>query len=522
MSFQDNYKAFLDRLPAVSRPIQKTSFNNKIMWTGLIIIVYFILLQITAWGVDEGQIQGLGIFELLLGSRIGSIMTLGIGPIVTSSIILQLLVGSKIIPWNLQEESGKILFQGTQKMMGIIFSFLEAFIFVAFGAVPAASPGLLWMIILQLAIGGILVIFMDEVISKWGIGSGISLFIVAGVSLQILSSAVNPFATNCPGGAKLCPPTPNNPPVGRIPQALFLLGFGQPLQAFISMLPVIATVLVFFLVVYANQIKVEIPLAFGSIRGFGRRWPLKFFYTSNIPVILIAALLANLQLIGRLLQQRGITFLGTFDSSGFATSGLFYYLTPPNLGTGSGIGMSIFFIILGIFTFFGALSAYLAKKRPVRVIPVFIALGIALWFALVFTNPGLSGITLITGEEILRVITYSLVLMGGAVLFSVFWVSTAGMDARTVAGQIESVGMQIPGYRRDPRIIEQVLNRYIPALTVLGAMGVGALAAYADFTGALGSGTGILLSTMIIYQLYEELSTRHIDDMPPSIRRFFE
>ncbi len=521
MALQDTYKNLLDRLPAVSRPLQQISFNNKLKWTGIILIIYFVLLQITAFGVNEGLIQGIGIFELLLGSKIGSIMSLGIGPIVTASIILQLLVGSKIINWDLKEEKGKILFQGTQKLLGIIFSFLEAAIFVSFGAVPAASPNFVGLVVLQLAFGGILVVYLDEVISKWGIGSGISLFIVAGVSLQIMTSAINPFATNCPGGEKVCAVTPDNPPVGRIPQAFFFLGFAQPLQAFISIIPVIATILVFFLVVYANQIKVEIPLAFGSIRGFGRRWPLKLFYTSNIPVILIAALLANLQLMGRLLQDRA-PWIGQFDPNGFATGGLLYYLTPPGGGGTSGLGISIFFIIIGIFTFIGAIAAYFAKKPPLKIMPLFVVLGIIFWVGAVALNPGLTGISLITGQEVLRVIIYTLVLIGGSVLFSIFWVATAGMDSKTVAGQIESIGMQIPGYRRDPRIIEQVLNKYIPALTVLGAIGVGFLAAYADFTGALGTGTGILLSTMIIYQLYEEISSRYTDEMHPSLRRFFE
>ena len=93
------------------------------------------------------------------------------------------------------------------------------------------------------------------------------------------------------------------------------------------------------------------------------------------------------------------------------------------------------------------------------------------------------------------------------------------MDAKAVSGQIQDIGMQIPGYRRDPRIIENVLNRYIPALAVLGGASVGALAAFADFTGDLGTGTGILLATMIVYNLYVELATQHLEDMHPALRK---
>ena len=107
----------------------------------------------------------------------------------------------------------------------------------------------------------------------------------------------------------------------------------------------------------------------------------------------------------------------------------------------------------------------------------------------------------------------------GSVIFSIFWVATAGMDARAVANQIQSTGMQIPGYRRDVRIIEKVLNRYIPGLAILGGASVGFLAAYADFTGALGSGTGLLLATLIIYNLYEEIAMQHMEDMHPAVRK---
>jgi preprotein translocase subunit SecY len=211
---------------------------------------------------------------------------------------LQLLVGSKVIGWDLRTERGKIMFQGTQKLLSIILAFAEAAIYVMLGAIPA-NPGLAIFVIIQLAVGGILVLFMDELVSKWGFGSGVSLFIVAGVAKTIMVRAFNPLTQ---AGAI---PTPGNPPAGIVPFAITSLMAGEPLQAFLVMLPIMATAIVFFIVIYANAIKVEIPLAFGSIRGFGRRWPLKFFYTSNIPVILIMEIAVNLNLSGDLHYRAG-------------------------------------------------------------------------------------------------------------------------------------------------------------------------------------------------------------------------
>jgi preprotein translocase subunit SecY len=125
----------------------------------------------------------------------------------------------------------------------------------------------------------------------------------------------------------------------------------------------------------------------------------------------------------------------------------------------------------------------------------------------------------LTGSEILRAFTYMAFLCVGAMIFSIFWVSTSGMDAKSVAGQLESSGLQIPGYRRDPRIMESVLNRYIPALTVMGGIGIGLLAAGADFLGVIGSGTGILLTIMILHDLYERLKREDVEEAHPWIRK---
>ena len=110
-------------------------------------------------------------------------------------------------------------------------------------------------------------------------------------------------------------------------------------------------------------------------------------------------------------------------------------------------------------------------------------------------------------------------MMGGAVVFSIFWVQTAGMDARSQAKQIMNSGLQIPGFRRDERVLESILKRYIFPLTVMGGLTVGFLAASADVVGALTSGTGILLTVMIIYRLYEEIAQQHMMDMYPALRK---
>jgi preprotein translocase subunit SecY len=113
-------------------------------------------------------------------------------------------------------------------------------------------------------------------------------------------------------------------------------------------------------------------------------------------------------------------------------------------------------------------------------------------------------------------------MIGGSVLFSILWVKTSNMDAASQAKQIVASGLQIPGFRRDPRVMESLLNRYIPALTVMGAITVGFLAAFADLGNALSRGTGILLTVMIMYRLYEDIAKQHAFDMHPALRKVVE
>ena len=127
-----------------------------------------------------------------------------------------------------------------------------------------------------------------------------------------------------------------------------------------------------------------------------------------------------------------------------------------------------------------------------------------------------------TPADVFQALFYIGFMMAGAVVFSYFWVQTAGMDARSQAKQMLSSGLQIPGFRKDERILEHLLERYISPLTIMGAMSVGFLAAFADLTGALVHGTSLLLSVMIVYKLYEEIAKQHMLDMHPLMRRFME
>ncbi len=459
MSLVDN---IIYNLPEVSGPTQKRlPFKEKLKWTIIVLVLFFILGAIPLFGLGHNALEQFEYLSTVLAANFGSIVSLGIGPIVTASIILQLLNGSGILKMDLTTHEGKRRFQGIQKLLSIIIIIVEAAIFVVMGglAPPPELAGtavymqLQLILIFQLFLGGLIILFMDEVVTKWGFGSGISLFIAAGVSQSLFVRALSPVKV---AGTEFS--------VGAIPAFFQALAAGEPGTAGLMVAAIIATAVVFAIAVYAQAMKIEIPLSFGRVRGYGIRWPLSFMYTGVIPVILVSALMANIQLFATLLESRGWPILGTF-SNGVPQSGLVAWINAPNI-----VGR----IVAG------------------NVVP----------------------------SDIGQALIYMLIMILGCVIFSVFWVQTAGMDARSQARQIMASGLQIPGFRKDERILEHLLNRYIHPLTIMGAIAIGFLASIADLTGALVSGTGILLAVMIIYRLYEDISKQHMMDMNPMMRKF--
>ncbi len=457
-----DFSAITRFFPEVIRPTEKRlPFKTKLIWTGLVMIVFFVLGFIPLAGLGQNSLQQFTQLSIILGASFGSVISLGIGPIVTASIVLQLLVGSGMFGIDMTNPVGRKKFAAIQKIATLFFIAFESAVFVFAGglAPPAEFAGtsrfftMQLLLIGQLFLGGYLITLMDEVALKWGFGSGVSLFIAGGVAQQIFVRAFNPL------------PSPTNPdvPVGQIPFLFKALGIGDITGASIAVAAIVTTIVVFLVAVYAQSMKVEIPLSFGRVRGFGMRWPLKFIYTSNIPVILIAALMANLQLWARLLESAGRPILGTFSGNVPAT-GLVFWTHSPNI--------------------LGAL---------------------------------ITGST--TSTMLLQAVAYMSFMIFGSILFSVMWVKTSNMDAASQAKQILASGLQIPGFRRDPRVLESILNRYIPALTVMGGALVGFLAAFADLGDALSRGTGILLTVMIVYKLYEDIAKQHAFEMHPALRK---
>jgi preprotein translocase subunit SecY len=469
MSIIDVFTPIYRLLPVVKQPEKTPAFKNKIIISLAVLLLFYIMGTIPVIGLETSTAGALERLQIILASQIGTILSVGIGPIVLASIILQLLVGGGLLNIDLSDQTQRAKYMSLQKLFAITLCFFEAIAYALTGMLMP-EEGMLIAVVLQVAFGSIALLYLDEVVSKWGIGSGIGLFIAGGVSQNVFWVIFNPFnearqLTLIEGQGLLF---------------LFIQNIGGNMLTTINfyLLPIIFMLIVFFTVVFFEGMHVSIPITMGK-RGIGGKYPVKFLYVSNIPVILAAALFANVMLWASLTKE--IPIIGTILQK------LSTAVTAP-------YGIRENFI------------TQLITNNPLTLLQ---QIGTDIVQSILTITPiGLGG-------EIIHAIIYITILVAICMVFGKFWVEMAGQGPEAIANQLQKSGMYLPGFRRDPRVIRKVLDRYIPPITLLGSAFVGILAGFADLTGAVGSGTGILLTVGIVYRLYEEIAKAQITETHP-------
>lgn len=464
-------------IPEIKTPTRRVSFNEKLFWTALALIIYLIMSEVPLYGIEKTALGELAALRVIFASSRGSLMELGIGPIVTGGLILQLLAGSAIIDCDMSRSEDRGLFSIASKVFAIVLTGAQALAYIMGGVFGTLQGPTAVIVLLQLLSAGFVVLLLDELIQKgWGLGSGISLFIMAGVAQHIFWQCL----ATVPALGELRS-------YGFFTALAQVLSSGQSISVMWlrenpqnpSMLGFIATIVAFIIIIYVEGVRVELPLSYAGYKGFRSRYPIKLLYVSNLPVIFASALFADVYLVSQVLwsmngrpvpgQNFWLDLLGQFTPimgennaiTGYEPSGgLVYYVTSP--------------------------------RNFVSVI-----------------------------EHPLKALGYLSILVAFCILFSLTWLEVGGLGPSTVSSQLVDAGMQIPGYRRSRRAIETILRRYIPAVTVLGGIVVGLIAGLSDFFGVFGSGMGILLSVGIIYQYYEILMKEKTAEMYPAFRRLF-
>jgi preprotein translocase subunit SecY len=475
-----DFRKIFQFIPEVKSPEEKKlSFNVKLKWTLIVLVSFFILANIPLFGLSTNSLEKFKYLAIILGTDFGSIISLGIGPIVMASVILQLLTGSGIINIDTSTDEGKKFFQGIQRILTFFFIIFEALIYVLMKGLQA-QEGFASLLILQLILGGIAIYYMDDLMTKWGFGSGISLFIGAGASWQLITSA---FQFIDQQGKNCLLDFANTSCSGKVFVLIQSIINKYQTELISAVAAIAVTILIFLIVVWVQSLKVEVPLSYGRLRGYSVKWPLAFFYSSNIPVILTAALLVSLQVFGGIIENAA---------------------APCLIEGGACIGMA------KIASYFGFLGHFVNGQA---------VSGLSFWVG----STNLLELIIRGGllpRYFLQGLVHTLVYVLLSTVFAIFWVKTSGMDSKTQAHKIAASGLQIAGFRQDERVLESILDRYIMPLTVMGGIAIGFLASITNLMGALISGTAILLVITIFFQFYQSIVQQHQTDMNPAFRKF--
>jgi len=443
-------------LPEVTTPERKVPFREKVLWTIITLFIFLICSQIPLYGMfSTGAADPMYWMRVILASNRGTLMELGISPIITSGMVMQLLAGSKIISVDTSNKEERVLFEGAQKLVGLLITVVQAVAYVVsgmYGDIKDLGSGNAVLIVLQLFFAGLIVVVLDELLQKgYGLGSAISLFIATSICETVMWRAFSPTMIQGNKGSEF---------EGAIIALFHLLitrsdKVGALKEAFYrphapNLTNLLATVLVFFVVIYFQGFRVDLAVRSSKMRGMTHSYPIKLFYTSNTPVILQTALVSNLYFFSQLLSKRFksnmlVNLLGQWQESDFSgqsvpVGGAVYYISPPQS--------------LGEF----------------------------------FSDP-------------IHGLTYIAFVLVSTAVFSRMWIDVSGSSARDVAKELRDQGTFIPGHRESSMV--NVLNRYIPIAASCGGMCIGLLTIFADVVGAIGSGTGILMAVTIIYQYFE-------------------
>jgi len=467
LRFLDLFRPISPFIPEVKPPQKKIPFNTRLLWTLAALVIYLVMNQIPLYGIPQAQgSDPFATMRIIFASNRGTLMELGIGPIVTAGLIIQLLAGSEIISFDRSNPEDRGLFTTASKLFSFIMVIVQAGLYIISGVYGNITRTQSILIFIQLLAAGFVLMMLDELVQKgWGIGSGISLFIVAGITQNIWWMSFSPFAVG------------DSRAYGAL--IAFFQGIfnGLPVQSWFyrfgypDMIGFFTTLIVFAFVVYVEGMRVEIPISHSSYRGYRSRMPIKLLYVSNIPVILAYAMFANFQLVGQFVWTRWnqnnsnfiLNMFGMYNKTAQGTQpigGLSYYVTSP-----------------------GSLSGVLAD--PVKAL------------------------------------IYLLIVVGFCVIFSITWLEIGGLGADQMADQLLQSGMQVSGFRRSRKPLEKLLNRYIPTITVIGGMIIGGLAAFSEFFGVFGSGMGALLAVSILYQYYQTMVQEQVEDLYPFLRGAF-
>lgn len=445
-------------LPRIRSPLRGLSLREKTIWTFVAVLIYLLLSQVPLFGIisSEGK-DPLAWMRMMMASNRGTLMDLGISPVVTASMVAQVIAGIGLVRPDYSIKEDKLLMDSVQKIIALIFTIGQAIVQIAsgtYGSPSSLGKPYCLLLLLQLVIAGLIVILLDEMLQKeYGLGNGVNLFIVTSVCERIVWNAISPKVFFTGRGIEFegCLIASVYLLVARKNKlsALYELMFRQNLPNLFSFL---CTLFVFCVVVYIQSLRAEIPIISTKFKGVASFYPVSLLYTSSTPIIIQSYMISHVSTLSRFLYRlypRSILvrLLGVWEIKQFygymPVAGLCYYIYPPT-----------------------SLSDVLS--RP--------------FFFLV----------------------YSSVMLLSAGLLCRAWLDSHDDNAESVYRRIKGQEMQLKGVRDASAAAK--LNEYIAPAAFLGGVITSSVVILCDIMSTMGSGNNIFLAASIINQYMKLLA----------------
>ncbi|EOB11550.1 Protein transport protein Sec61 subunit alpha [Nosema bombycis CQ1] len=448
-------RPLLPFIPDVTSLNRQVTFQEKFVWTTLAILIYMVASQVPLFGIiNSGTADPFYWMRMMMASNRGTLMDLGISPVVTASMIMQFLGMLELVKVDYNVKEDKILHGAANRLISLIMTVGSAIVQVLtgfYGDPKALGWTYCILLMVQLIFSGVIIILLDELLQKgYGLGNGVNLFIASNVCESIMWRAFSPKVFFTGRGIEF---------EGSLIAFFHLLivrknKFAALYEAFFrqnlpNMFSLVSTVVLFAFVIYLQGLRVELKTESTQVRGQTGMYPVKLLYSSTMPIIVQSYVISHICTISRFLYKRFPTYflvraLGVWSSEGSSKyqpiKGLCYYILPPE----------------SIFDF---------KLRPFYFL-----------FYVLFT-----------------IISCS--------MLSRAWVEVSDNTPTQVASQMKKNKMTLKGVREVN--CASVLSKYIPTAALLGGCFTSLVVLISNLFDTIGSGTNIFLATSIVHQYLE-------------------
>lgn len=190
--------AFFEKFSHVFRD---HGLRKRIFFVVIALVIFRLLTTIPIPGIDTARLaslfansQFLGLLNIFSGGGLSnlSVVMLGVGPYITASIIMQLLtimIPSLKAMYQEEGEAGRVRFAQYSRRLALPLALIQAFSFIIIfqkqGIIHDLSAFNLLLNVLTVAAGSMLLMWLGEIITEFGMGNGTSLIIFAGIVARI-------------------------------------------------------------------------------------------------------------------------------------------------------------------------------------------------------------------------------------------------------------------------------------------------------------------------------------------------